>query len=85
MTDIVPVSHTNGEDGSGDKQDLHEILERVKMNDALESPMSTLKGFFGDSRNDEPVSKKGLKKAEEQLRLVFSEFYQKLRRLKEYR
>ncbi|KAJ4874653.1 Phosphate transporter PHO1-like protein 10 [Raphanus sativus] len=84
VTDIVPVSHTDGEDGSGDKQDLHEILERVKMNDALESPMSTLKGFFGDSRNDEPISKKGLKKAEEQLRLVFSEFYQKLRRLKEY-
>uniref|UniRef100_M4CJJ9 Uncharacterized protein n=1 Tax=Brassica campestris TaxID=3711 RepID=M4CJJ9_BRACM len=85
VTDIVPVSRTSGneeEDGSGDKQDLHEILERVKMNEALESPLSTLKGFFGDSK--EPVSKKGLKKAEEQLRLVFSEFYQKLRRLKEY-
>ncbi|KAF3522729.1 hypothetical protein F2Q69_00051185 [Brassica cretica] len=87
VTDIVPVSHTDGneeEDGGGDKQDLHEILDRVKMNDALDSPLSTLKGLFGDSK--EPVvSKKGLKKAEEQLRLVFSEFYQKLRRLKEYR
>ncbi|XP_019101639.1 PREDICTED: phosphate transporter PHO1 homolog 10-like isoform X3 [Camelina sativa] len=83
--DIVPVSHTDGneeEAGNGEKQDLREILERVKMNDALESPISTLKGVFGDS--NEPISKKGLKKAEEQLRLVFSEFYQKLRRLKEY-
>lgn len=86
VADIVPVSHTVGyeEDaGTGDKQDLREILERVKMNDALGSPISTLKGFFGDS--NEPISKKGLKKAGEQLRLVFSEFYQKLRRLKEYR
>ena len=86
VTDIVPVSHTDGneeEEGGGDKQDLHEILDRVKMNDALDSPLSTLKGLFGDSK--EPVSKKGLKKAEEQMRLVFSEFYQKLRRLKEYR
>lgn len=86
VTDIVPASHTDEneeEDGGGDKQDLHEILDRVKMNDALDSPLSTLKGLFGDSK--EPVSKKGLKKAEEQLRLVFSEFYQKLRRLKEYR
>ncbi|EOA34923.1 hypothetical protein CARUB_v10020007mg [Capsella rubella] len=84
-TDIVPVSHTDGNKegaGNGEIQDLREILERVKMNDALDSPMSTLKGVFGDS--NEPISKKGLKKAEEQLRLVFSEFYQKLRRLKEY-
>lgn len=89
VADIVPVSHIDGNDeeasSTGDKQDLREILERVKMNDALESPISTLKGVFGDSKNDEPISKKGLKRAEEQLRLVFSEFYQKLRRLKEYR
>ncbi|CAH8257599.1 unnamed protein product [Arabidopsis lyrata] len=85
VADIVPVSHTDGDEEEasiGDKQDLREILERVKMNDVLESPISTLKGVFGDS--NEPISKKGLKKAEEQLRLVFSEFYQKLRRLKEY-
>jgi SPX domain protein involved in polyphosphate accumulation len=85
MADIVPVSHTNGDEEEasiGDKQDLREILERVKMNDVLESPITTLKGVFGDS--NEPISKKGLKKGEEQLRLVFSEFYQKLRRLKEY-
>ncbi|KAL1218458.1 Phosphate transporter PHO1-like protein0 [Cardamine amara subsp. amara] len=86
VADIIPVSHTDGyeeEAGAGDKQDLCEILERVKMNGALGSPISsTLKGVFGDS--NEPISKKGLKKAEEQLRLVFSEFYQKLRRLKEY-
>ncbi|ESQ28297.1 hypothetical protein EUTSA_v10018151mg [Eutrema salsugineum] len=88
LPDIVPITHiddeSDEEDSSDVKQDLREILARVKMNDALESPMSTLKGVFGDSKNDEPISKKGLKKAEEQLRLVFSEFYQKLRRLKEY-
>lgn len=83
VADIVPVSHTDGDEEEASKQDLLEILERVKMNDVLESPISTLKGVFGDS--NEPISKKGLKKAEEQLRLVFSEFYQKLRRLKEYR
>ncbi|CAA7019496.1 unnamed protein product [Microthlaspi erraticum] len=84
VTDIVPVACSDGDAEEGDKQDLREILERVKMNDALGDPISTLKGVFGDSRNDEVISKKGLKRAEEQLRLVFSEFYQKLRRLKEY-
>ena len=63
-----------------------EILEHVKINNTLETPRSTLKGVFKDSKDDElRFRKEELRKVEGQLRVVFIEFYQKLRLLKNYR
>ncbi|GAV79395.1 SPX domain-containing protein/EXS domain-containing protein [Cephalotus follicularis] len=68
-----------------DKEDPLEILEHVKINNTLESPISTLKGVFKDSKDKElSFNKNELKRVEEKLRLVFTEFYQKLRLLKHY-
>ncbi|KAL9424211.1 hypothetical protein AB3S75_036151 [Citrus x aurantiifolia] len=62
-----------------------EILEHVKINNTLETPRSTLKGVFKDSKDDElRFRKEELRKVEGQLRVVFIEFYQKLRLLKNY-
>ncbi|TXG56543.1 hypothetical protein EZV62_017856 [Acer yangbiense] len=67
------------------KEDSLEILEHVKINNTLESPMSTIKGVFKDSKDDElRFKKEELKKVEDQLKRVFIEFYQKLLLLKHY-
>lgn len=68
------------------KEDSLEILEHVKTNNTLESPLSTLKGAFKDSKDDElRFKKEELTDAEERLKVVFIEFYQKLLLLKHYR
>ncbi|KAJ1423675.1 SPX domain [Sesbania bispinosa] len=67
-------------------RDPMEIIEHVKIDDALQSPLSTIKGVFIDSNDNElNFNKEKLRKIEEQLRLVFIEFYQKLLHLKDYR
>ncbi|KAI9169252.1 hypothetical protein LWI28_009604 [Acer negundo] len=67
------------------KEDSLEILEHVKINNTLESPMSTIKGVFKDFKDDElRFKKEELKKVEDQLKRVFIEFYQKLLLLKHY-
>ncbi|XWS34133.1 hypothetical protein CRYUN_Cryun21dG0014000 [Craigia yunnanensis] len=67
------------------QQDPLEIFECVKINNTLESPLSTIKGVFKDSKDDELCfTKDELKKVEGRLRVVFIEFYQKLRLLKHY-
>ncbi|KAJ1380703.1 SPX domain [Sesbania bispinosa] len=66
-------------------RDPMEILEHVKIDDALQSPLSTIKNVFTDSNDNElNFNKEKLRKIEEQLRLVFIEFYQKLLHLKDY-
>ncbi|EOY01848.1 EXS (ERD1/XPR1/SYG1) family protein [Theobroma cacao] len=70
---------------SASQQDPLEILERVKINNTLESPLSTIKGLFKDSKDDELCFEKDeLRKVEKRLRKVFIEFYQKLQLLKHY-
>ncbi|XP_061366328.1 phosphate transporter PHO1 homolog 10-like [Gastrolobium bilobum] len=67
------------------RRDPMEILEQVKIDDALQSPTSTIKSAFTDSSDDElSFNKDELRKIEKQLRLVFTEFYQKLLHLKDY-
>jgi hypothetical protein len=67
-------------------EDLLEILERVKINNTLTSPISTIKGVFKVSKEEElSFNKPELRKVEERLRLVFIEFYHKLHLLKQYR
>lgn len=63
-----------------------EVLDHVKMNNTLESPISTIKGVFKDSKEDDlSFDGEELKKAEEKLRVAFIEFYHKLRLLEHYR
>ncbi|XP_027187509.1 phosphate transporter PHO1 homolog 10 isoform X2 [Cicer arietinum] len=67
------------------RRDPMEILENVKIDNALQSPMSAIKNVFTDSNDNElSFNKEELKKVEKQLRLVFVEFYQKLLHLKDY-
>ena len=67
-------------------KDPMEILENVKIDNALQSPISTIKSAFTDSNDDGlSLNKEELRKVEKQLRLVFVEFHQKLLHLKDYR
>ncbi|KAL0336425.1 UNVERIFIED_CONTAM: Phosphate transporter [Sesamum radiatum] len=62
-----------------------EILQHVKFNTSQETPRSTIKGFLNiPNQKDLKFSKDNLKRAEEQLRKAFVEFYHKLRLLKNY-
>ena len=68
------------------KEDPLKILEHVKINNTLESPISTIKGVFKDSKKEDlSFNKEELRKVEERLRHVFVEFYHKLHLLKHYR
>ncbi|XP_021299711.1 phosphate transporter PHO1 homolog 3 [Herrania umbratica] len=62
-----------------------EVLDRVKMNNTLETPRSTIKGVLRvPNHTDLSFSRENLRKVEEQLKRAFVEFYQKLRLLKSY-
>lgn len=68
------------------KPDPLDVLDRVKINNTLESPMSTIKSVLNDSKEkDLSFNKEELRKVEGRLKLVFIEFYRKLRLLKHYR
>ncbi|XVF85893.1 hypothetical protein PTKIN_Ptkin17bG0154400 [Pterospermum kingtungense] len=88
--DVIPQGINQYEESpsgnsSANQQDPQEILECVKINNTLESPLSTIKGVFKDSKHHELCfTKDELKKAEQRLRMAFIEFYQKLRLLKHY-
>jgi len=94
-TEVDPVQQTNRNIHHEEQAEAHnnynrrdplEILEHVKVDNSLQSPMSTFKKAFTDSSDNElSFSKEELRKIEEQLRLVFVEFYQKLLHLKDYR
>ena len=67
-------------------EDPLKILEHVKINSTLKSPLATIKGVFKDSKEEElSFKKEELKKVEERLRVALIEFYQKLLLLKHYR
>ncbi|XWS23157.1 hypothetical protein CRYUN_Cryun29cG0096900 [Craigia yunnanensis] len=62
-----------------------EVLDRVKINNTLETPRSTIKGVLKVPNHTElSFSRENLRKVEEQLKRAFVEFYQKLRLLKSY-
>ncbi|XP_022973312.1 phosphate transporter PHO1 homolog 3-like [Cucurbita maxima] len=62
-----------------------EVLDLVKINNPIETPRSTIKGFIKFPQNSElQFSRDNLKKVEEQLKQAFSVFYQKLRLLKSF-
>nr|KJB60779.1 hypothetical protein B456_009G325300 [Gossypium raimondii] len=62
-----------------------EVLDRVKMNNTLETPRSTIKGLLQVPKQAEmSFSRENLRRVEDQLKRAFVEFYQKLRLLKSY-
>ena len=68
------------------REDAQEVLEQAKIDDTIESSMSTIRSVFTNFKKEESgFSKEDLRKAKKQLRLVFVELYQKLFHLKNYR
>lgn len=68
------------------KEDPMEVLEHVRITNTLESPISTIKGVFKDTREEElSFDKEELKRVEERLRAAFIQFYHQLQLLKHYR
>ncbi|KAG5237254.1 phosphate transporter PHO1 [Salix suchowensis] len=62
-----------------------EILNRVKINNTHATPRSTIKNFLKVPQQTEiKFTRENLRKVEEQLKVAFVEFYQKLRLLKSY-
>lgn len=62
-----------------------DVLSRVTMNQTVETPRSTIKGFLNVPQQTElKFSRENLNKVEEQLKRAFIEFYHKLRLLKSY-
>ncbi|XP_006338427.1 phosphate transporter PHO1 homolog 3-like [Solanum tuberosum] len=62
-----------------------EILDNVKINIDPATPISTFKNVIRTSKANSKFSKDKLKKAEEQMKTAFVEFYKNLRLLKSYR
>ncbi|XWS40907.1 hypothetical protein CRYUN_Cryun17cG0036400 [Craigia yunnanensis] len=60
-----------------------DVLDHVKFNVELETPVSTLKGVIKSSKSDLSFSRQELRKAEEKITQAFVEFYRK-RLLKSY-
>uniref|UniRef100_A0A6N2NL06 SPX domain-containing protein n=1 Tax=Salix viminalis TaxID=40686 RepID=A0A6N2NL06_SALVM len=62
-----------------------EILNRVKINNTQATPRSTIKNFLKVPQETEiKFTRDNLRRVEEQLKVAFVEFYQKLRLLKSY-
>ncbi|MCL7041959.1 hypothetical protein MKW94_001429 [Papaver nudicaule] len=62
-----------------------DVLDRVTMNNTLETPRSTIKGMLNVNKNNEiTFGRENLQKVEQQLQRAFVEFYSKLRLLKSY-
>ncbi|XVE85823.1 hypothetical protein DITRI_Ditri17bG0122000 [Diplodiscus trichospermus] len=62
-----------------------EVLDRVKINNTLETPCSTIKGVLKVPNHTElRFNRENLRKVENQLKRAFVEFYQKLQQLKSY-
>lgn len=63
-----------------------EVLDRVKIINSLESPISTIKGVLLDVKEKNlNFSKEELRNIEEMLKTGFVEFYHKLHLLNKYR
>lgn len=64
-----------------------DILDRMTMNNTVETPRSTIKEFLNivPDQTELKFSKANLKKVEEQLKRAFVEFHHKLRLLKSFR
>ena len=62
-----------------------QILDQVKLNNTVETPRSTIKGFLNPQSTELNFTRENLKRAEQKLKQAFVEFYHKLHLLKSYR
>ncbi|KAL0287507.1 UNVERIFIED_CONTAM: Phosphate transporter [Sesamum calycinum] len=75
----------DGEKTNESKSSHLEILDRVKISNTFDDPVSTIKGVLRDSKSKElSCNKEELKEVEERLKVAFIELYQKLCHLKHY-
>ncbi|KAK9024182.1 hypothetical protein V6N11_004359 [Hibiscus sabdariffa] len=83
--DKVEVQKPVIKQSKGRKPAPLQILNRVKMNNTLATPRSTIKGVLNVPNHTElKFNRENLKKVENQLKRAFVEFYQKLRLLKSF-
>ncbi|GMJ04127.1 hypothetical protein like AT3G29060 [Hibiscus trionum] len=61
-----------------------DVLDHVKINVELETPIATLRSVIKSSKSDLSFSRQELRTAEEKISQAFVEFYRKLRLLKSY-
>ncbi|KAL6339965.1 hypothetical protein AAG906_038800 [Vitis piasezkii] len=61
-----------------------QILNRVKINNTVETPRSTIKGFLNPQPTALNFTRENLERVEQKLKQAFIEFYHKLRLLKSY-
>eukprot|EP00261_Vitis_vinifera_P015482 XP_003635556.1 PREDICTED: phosphate transporter PHO1 homolog 3 [Vitis vinifera] len=61
-----------------------QILNRVKINNTVETPRSTIKGFLNPQPTALNFTRENLERVERKLKQAFIEFYHKLRLLKSY-
>ncbi|KAJ4850739.1 hypothetical protein Tsubulata_019304 [Turnera subulata] len=80
-TSDINEAHTNNSGGASQeadnvneyKEDPMKILDHVKINNTIESPLSTIKGIFKDSnKEDLSFNKEELRKVEERLKNITS-------------
>ncbi|XP_076890368.1 LOW QUALITY PROTEIN: phosphate transporter PHO1 homolog 10-like [Bidens hawaiensis] len=82
---IYDNSSSNGVNSENYEPDPSDVLDRVRIKNTRESPMSTIRSVLNDSKDkDLKFKKEELKKAEGQLKVAFIEFYRKLHQLKHY-
>ncbi|KAL2226167.1 UNVERIFIED_CONTAM: Phosphate transporter PHO1 10, partial [Sesamum indicum] len=75
----------DGETTNESKSSHLEILDRVKISNTFDDPISTIKGVLGDSKEKElSCNKEELKEVEERLKVAFIQLHQKLCHLKHY-
>ncbi|PIN13288.1 putative small molecule transporter [Handroanthus impetiginosus] len=81
-----PVGTSVDRENAREGEKAHiEILDRVKILNTCDNPISTIRGVFKDPREkDLSCNKEELKEVEEKLKVAFVEFYQKLCLLKHY-
>ncbi|KAG8501616.1 hypothetical protein CXB51_004075 [Gossypium anomalum] len=78
------INEGEGNKKEGFKAAPLEVLDHVKINVEVGTPLSTLKAVIRSSKSDLSFSRKELRTAEEKITRAIVEFYRKLRLLKSY-
>nr|GEV13548.1 SPX domain, EXS [Tanacetum cinerariifolium] len=82
---VTPVMERNtGEVSEEHKMASLDVLNRIKLNATIETPISTMRSVFNSLSSDLQFNKNELKEAQGKLKQAFIEFYEKLRYLKNY-
>ncbi|KAH1092224.1 hypothetical protein J1N35_019481 [Gossypium stocksii] len=88
--DVIQETEMSNEEEMKEIDDRHfrpaplDVLDHVKINVELETPIATLRSVIKSSKSDLSFSKQELRTAEEKITQAFVEFYGKLRLLKSY-